>query len=115
MGQKKNVKMEDIAETLGVSVVTVSNALKGKKGVSDSLRKKIADTAEKMGYRTVVREKKEEKSYIIGVAVAEKYVKEFPSFYMDIYKSIAAEAVKKGHLTVLEVVNSEKEALEKPF
>ena len=48
MGQKKNVKMEDIAETLGVSVVTVSNALKGKKGVSDSLRKKIADTAEKM-------------------------------------------------------------------
>ena len=82
MGQKKNVKMEDIAETLGVSVVTVSNALKGKKGVSDSLRKKIADTAEKMGYRTVVREKKEEKSYIIGVAVAEKYVKEFPYGYI---------------------------------
>ena len=115
MGQKKSVKMEDIAEALGVSIVTVSNALKGKKGVSDSLRKKIADTAEKMGYRSVVREKKEEKSYIIGVAVAEKYVKEFPSFYMDIYKRIAAEAVKKGHLTVLEVVTAEKEALEKPF
>ena len=30
MGQKKEVKLEDIADSLGVSIVTVSNALKGK-------------------------------------------------------------------------------------
>ena len=35
MGQKKEVKLEDIADSLGVSIVTVSNALKGKKGVSE--------------------------------------------------------------------------------
>lgn len=58
---------------------------------------------------------KAHKSYIIGVAVAEKYVKEFPSFYMDIYQRIAGEAVKRGHLTVLEVVTPEKEELEKSF
>ena len=29
MGQKKEVKLEDIADSLGVSIVTVSNALKG--------------------------------------------------------------------------------------
>ena len=39
MGQKKEVKLEDIADSLGVSIVTVSNALKGKKGVSEGLRR----------------------------------------------------------------------------
>ena len=115
MGQKKKVKLEDIAEKLGVSIVTVSNALKGKKGVSEQMREKIMRTAEQMGYHSVPKEKKAHNSYIIGVAVAEKYVKEFPSFYMDIYQRIAGEAVKRGHLTVLEVVTPEKEELEKPF
>mgnify|MGYP000454840716 FL=1 len=115
MGQKKRVKLEDIAQRLNVSIVTVSNALKGKKGVSDEMRDKIVRTAQEMGYQSAVLEKKACSSYIIGVAVAEKYVKEFPSFYMDIYQRIAREAVKKGHLTVLEVVNPEKENLEKPF
>ena len=41
MGQKKEVKLEDIADSLGVSIVTVSNALKGKKGVSEGLRNRI--------------------------------------------------------------------------
>ena len=31
MGQKKRVKLEDIAQRLNVSIVTVSNALKGRK------------------------------------------------------------------------------------
>ncbi len=115
MGQKKKVKLEDIAEKLDVSIVTVSNALKGKKGVSSEMRERILETAEKMGYHSALREKKDHNSYIIGVAVAEKYVKEFPSFYMEIYQRIAGEAVKKGHLTVLEVVTAEKEKLEKPF
>ena len=115
MGQKKKVKLEDIADRLGVSIVTVSNALKGRKGVSETMREKIMQTAEEMGYHSVSREKKPRKSYIIGVAVAEKYMKEFPSFYMDIYQRIAGEAVKKGHLTVLEVVTPDKEDAEKSF
>lgn len=115
MGQKKKVKLEDIAEKLDVSIVTVSNALKGKKGVSREMREKILSAAEKMGYQITPRAKKDHNSYIIGVAVAEKYVKEFPSFYMEIYQRIAGEAVKRGHLTVLEVVTAEKEKLEKPF
>ena len=101
MGQKKKVKLEDIAEKLDVSIVTVSNALKGKKGVSSEMRERILATAEKMGYQNTLREKKDHDSYIIGVAVAEKYVKEFPSFYMDIYQRIAGEAVKKGILRCL--------------
>lgn len=48
---KNGVKMSDIAEKLGVSVVTVSNALGSKDGVSEELRKKICETAAKMGYK----------------------------------------------------------------
>lgn len=115
MGLKKKVKMADIAKRLDVSVVTVSNALKGKKGVSEEMRSKIIRTARDMGYKNVPYEKKIHDSYIIGVIVAERYVKEFPSFYMEVYKNISQEAMKRGSLTVLEVATREKENLEEEF
>ena len=36
-----NVTMRDIAEKLGISIVSVSKALTGKAGVSEELREKI--------------------------------------------------------------------------
>lgn len=110
MGKKKEIKLEDIAVSLGVSIVTVSNALKGKKGVSEETRSRILEMAEKMGYQVQkTEEKRESESYMVGVAVAERYVKEFPSFYMDIYKYVAQEVNRKGSLTVLEIVDERKE------
>lgn len=110
MGRKKEVKLEDISNKLGVSIVTVSNALKGKKGVSDTMRAKILKAAQSMGYQIQKEEQQQSKtSYMIGIIVAEKYVKEFPSFYMDIYKYIAQEATKRGSLTVLEIIDESKE------
>lgn len=38
---KNGVKMSDIAEVLGISKMTVSNALAGRTGVSQELREKI--------------------------------------------------------------------------
>lgn len=115
MGQKKKVKLEDIAEKLGVSIVTVSNALKGKKGVSEEMRSRIMQMAEELGYQSAPREKKVRDSHLIGVVVAERYVREFPSFYMEVYKNISQEAMKRGSLTVLEVASPEKENLEERF
>lgn len=111
MAQKKEVKLEDIAEQLGVSIVSVSNALKGKKGVSETLRNKVYQKAMELGYQIRVKEEKkiEKKRYYIGIVVAERYIKEFPSFYMDIYKRIAQETTKRGSFTILEIVNEEKE------
>ena len=37
----KRVRMADIAEKLGISIVSVSNGLAGKDGVSEDLRAKI--------------------------------------------------------------------------
>jgi len=47
---KKKVKLKDIADALDVSVVTVSNALAGRKGVSETLREEIVNKASAMGY-----------------------------------------------------------------
>ena len=41
-----SVKLKDIADALQVSIVTVSNALSGKRGVSEEVRTKIIEKAE---------------------------------------------------------------------
>ena len=40
-----NVKLKDIAEALNVSTVTVSNALAGRKGVSEEVRSQVVEKA----------------------------------------------------------------------
>lgn len=110
MGQRKKVKMETIAQALGVSVVTVSNALNGRRGVSESMRRQIVQKAQELGYNAENRSAgTKKKSYIIGCMVASRYVQEFPSFYMEIYKNIAREAGQSDCITVLEVVSPEME------
>lgn len=44
------VRMADIAAKVGVSTVTVHNALTGNKGVSDEMREKIQKVADELGY-----------------------------------------------------------------
>ena len=51
MRPTKPINQIDIAKRLGVSHVSVSNALTGKKGVSPALREKILQTAAQMGYQ----------------------------------------------------------------
>lgn len=116
MGRRKKVRLEQIAEAVGASIVTVSNALNDRKGVSEELRSRIKEKAQEMGYEaseTSVQSKN--KSYTFGVIVAERYVKEYPSFYMEIYKCIAQEATKRGNMTILEVADEKKEKLEQEF
>ena len=45
-----NVKLKDIAEALNVSTVTVSNALAGRKGVSEEVRSQVIEKAKELGY-----------------------------------------------------------------
>ena len=45
MGRRKKVRLEQIAEAVGSSVVTVSNALNDRKGVSEELRSRIKETS----------------------------------------------------------------------
>jgi LacI family transcriptional regulator len=57
----KKATLQEIADKLGISKITVSRALKGQSGVSDTLRREIRLAASETGYR-IEKLKNEEKS-----------------------------------------------------
>lgn len=107
----KAVKLADIAARMNVSTVTVSKALSGQKGVSEEMREKIKQLADELGYRqpSAARLAKRNKSYNIGVIIAEHYLDKYNSFYWQMYQEVATKAVQKECFTMLEVVTTEME------
>ncbi len=101
------VKLKDIADEIGVSTVTVSNALSGKKGVSDGMRSRIEAVARKMGYNVDRYTRKEEGGFRVGVLVADIYIEVGNSFYWALYQQLAYAASKSQSVTMLEVLDSE--------
>lgn len=95
------VRLKDIADKMGVSVVTVSNALSGKKGVSESVRNEVIKTADKMGYDVSRYSYKKEEARI-GVVVSSKYIEVGASFYWAMYQQVAYVASKRNCFTMLE-------------
>lgn len=102
----KAVKLADIAEKLNVSTVTVSKALSGQKGVSEEMREKIKQLADELGYRqpSAARLAKKNKSYNVGVMIAEHYLDKYSTFYWQMYQEVATKAVQKECFTMLEVL-----------
>lgn len=107
----KTVKMADIAEKLNVSVVTVSKALSGQKGVSEEIRDKIKILAEEMGYKqhSTLRIIKEHKSYNIGILISDRYLDKYESFYWQMYQEVTQKALQRECFTMLEVLTNEDE------
>ena len=107
------VRLADIAEKVGVSQVTVHNALSGNKGVSPELREKIQQVAEEMGYQSLARQKKQlqyqEEPKKIGVLIAENYLAEYTTYYWKIYQELALNATEKRCFTIVEVLTREME------
>lgn len=108
----KAVKLADIAERLNVSTVTVSKALSDQKGVSEEMREKIKRLADELGYvpPSAGRKLKEQKSYNIGVIIAEQFLDKYDSFYWQMYQMVTTKAVSKGCFTMLEVISSQDAA-----
>ena len=85
----KTVKMADIAERVGVSVVTVSKALTGQKGVSESTRQQILKLADEMGYvQSSAAVRSEVKGSNIGIITHEKHFDKYNSFYLQMYQML---------------------------
>lgn len=105
----KSVKLADIGKRLNVSTVTVSKALSGQKGVSEEMRNRILQLADKMGYVKTHTSGKENKSYTIGVIAAERYLQENQSFYWQLYQEISQKAIARNCFTMLEVISYEVE------
>ncbi len=105
----KKVKMSDIAERLGVSVVTVSKALSGQKGVSEEVKNKIIRLAEELGYEKPGESRGSSKSYNIGVVVPEGYITKYETFYWELYQAINTSAARENSFVMLEIISGDDE------
>ena len=107
------VRLVDIGNRLGVSSVTVHNALSGEKGVSAEMREKIIETAREMGYRpgSAARRPKEDSngSARIGVVIAENYLADHTTFYGRLYQKLSLAASARHCYTTIEVLKKEDE------
>lgn len=107
------VRMADIAERVGVSTVTVHNALAGNKGVSDEMRQKIQTAAQEMGYKQITAAVKRERNKggmrKIGVIISEKYLADYTTFYWKMYQELALVATDKSCMAAVEILKHEME------
>ena len=120
MRPKKVVTQKDVAKELGISAVTVSNALSGKPGVSPELRQRIIGCAEEKGLkysrvenRTLVKDKPEEdEGILIGTVVLKRYISVGTSFYWEMYQKTAYAASERHCLTSLIIIEEDSVEME---
>ncbi|MBR6986107.1 MAG: LacI family DNA-binding transcriptional regulator [Ruminococcus sp.] len=107
--------MIDIANKLGVSVVTISNALAGRDGVSEQMRKKITETAEEMGYKPSNTKSGRKKSALpklgknVGILTSERFVGNRGTFYWELTALISNKLSAMNVMTVYECITAESE------
>jgi LacI family transcriptional regulator len=91
IGLSKRVTMQDVADLVGVSKVTVSKALRDSKDISESMLEKIKAAALQLGYVYNVTGKmlRNNLTYSIGIITSENYFGVDDFFYVDLYKSIS--------------------------
>ncbi|MDD6826962.1 MAG: LacI family DNA-binding transcriptional regulator [Oscillospiraceae bacterium] len=108
---KKEIRMIDIAEALNVSVVTVSNALNDREGVSPELRQSIKKTAEELGYKYTVNDKATTKieNRNIGILISEKFVGDKGTFYWRLCQETSKELLKKNLFAINETLSKDDE------
>lgn len=93
MAARKTVSMQDLAEQLGVSKVTVSKALNGKEGVGKELKEKIVALAQKSGY--VLPDYGSRRIKKVGIIMSDRFCfGDGGKFYRDMYNQIVGELQK---------------------
>lgn len=106
----KPVTLKQIAETLNISITTVSKALKDYPDVSKKTRKLVRETAKQLNYRpnsfAVNLRTKESKT--VGLIIPEVV----HHFFSTVIKGIIAQAEKKGYLVII-LQSNESYELEK--
>lgn len=105
-----NVRQSDIARELKISRVTVSKALRDHPDISRGMKKKIADTARKMGYvpNLIARQLNARRTYTLGISVPDLE----NSFFASIVDSMIDYATEQ-HYHVILTVSRERESIER--
>lgn len=95
----KETTLKEIAETLGISITTVSKALKNYPDVSEKTRKAVVALAEELSYtpNSFAVNLRTKESKTIGLVIPEVV----HHFFSNVINGIIAEAEKKGYLVII--------------
>ncbi len=114
-GRPKSTKptMQDIADHLDISKVSVSKALNGKDGVSDELRRTIIATAHEMGYDRMPTDTVQQQRF--AFIVSKHFFLETDAFYSEMYYRFSYQCLEMGASATLVIVsNGDEENLRLP-
>lgn len=95
----KDITLKQIAETLGISITTVSKALKNYSDVSPKTRKAVLDLANSLQYtpNSFAVNLRTKESRTIGLIIPEVV----HHFFSNVINGIIAEAEKNGYLVII--------------
>lgn len=110
MKRRSHITLNDIAERLDVSRVTVSKALRGHPDISSEMTKKVRKVASQLGYTPNVfaRSLSSKRSHMIGLVVPK--IAHF--FFSAVIEGVYDTAFENGYETIL-TVSQENEEREK--
>lgn len=98
----KKVTMQNVADKVGVSKVTVSKALRGNKDISENMKERIRQVAAESGYVFNADRKAlmNDGTRCIGIISAERYLGQEDYFYIDLYR-LLSNYLEKIHYTCM--------------
>jgi LacI family transcriptional regulator len=101
------VRLKDLAEDLGVSLVTVSRVLRDKPGVGDITRKRVLKRVRELKYRPnmLARSLASGKSHTIGLIVPDLVY----TFFAELAKGVSAGLRKESYQLILASAEDEPE------
>lgn len=107
----KKVTMQDIADKLNVSKMTISKCFKNTSDVSEDMKRKVLLVAQELGYTYKKLEK-----YEVAVLLSEQFLSKQEMFYNTVYKRLDENAnVKNIQLSLISVKKDDEEHLNMRF
>lgn len=99
--KKTKAKIEDVADAAGVSIMSVSRAMRGVEGISQTKREQILKIARRLGYypSNVAVSLAASSSNLVGVSVPTL----FGTVFSEIYDGMRSTLEKSGFATIIDV------------
>jgi LacI family transcriptional regulator len=91
--------MKDIAEDLGLSVVTISKVLRNHPDIAEDTRERVLQRIKELDYRpnTLARSLVTGRSYLVGLVVPDL----LHPFFAELAKALSAAVGKRGYSTII--------------
>lgn len=107
----KKVTMQDVANKVGVSKVTVSKALRGNKDISENMKERIKQVAVETGYVYNIDGKSamNDGTHCIGIISAERYYGQEDYFYIELYRLLSSYLERIHYTCMFNILDSNNE------